>query len=1243
MAIIVNSIGTNGRDFSTISAWAASLPADIVASGNSYVGELYNDSVFTSSTAFLTLSGITTDATHTITLRCAVGNSWRDNPNALLNAFTYNSSYGVSLNYTGSFSQALTIGVPNVIIDGIQVNCANDSTVALIANGSASNVEIRNSILISKPANQVVNLFGSGPCRIINSLVVNNNTNASHGICLAVGSIAVNCTVVKPSRTGGGMAVYSSYGTAIARNCALFGFSGSMTGTFNADGHNCTDLAVAPGTVGNQVSKLFDNQFVNSSTDFRVVGTTADLYNTGVTELTYVPSGTDAIGTARPQSGTWDIGAIEYKVIVATAVTLSGPSAGYTNVASSNFTVGTDYALQSSVTVTPSDSGGGGTFTPASVVISSGTPTATFTYTPTTVGTKSISVTNDGSLTNPAPISYSVTVAPSPSTGTITSEVISGQTITISGTTTSNPTSGTANLTGSNGGVSKGPTAITLGTGTFTVQWVDNVPGTYDTDFTFTNAAGNGPTVHGSTLQIIGVNTGAVDAYRPPFAITGTTHNAGALTGSSFSSSVARAQGEGLIVFVYYEYDAGAPSSLSTVVWDPVGDNQSFTLVQSQAISTNQTIAVYSLASPASAKTANIVLTFSGTLVSRVSALTRNVVGHNPNAMIRSSSAYPDQVFTSSSPITQSVSTLDGDLVIDFVSVLDALSNISASQNQANVVEYAGGGSATRMIGSSSLPSSASSATMSWTTSNTTDVGTAYITASIQPAQGLGWQESDDVVSGSIAVSLVGNGTLAWTESDDLTSISANTALNVTTALAWTEDDDIAALTANNSLTPPSGTISWTEADDALSLSSLITISGSTAWTEADDISSLSSAAQVADSMVWVEDDDVSSISGSLTVSSTISWVEDDDLQNAQTSMITINWSESDDAASADGIIRLEDLIGLIEEDDSYTLTGGISFIGSASWVEDDDTTALRGIAPVTYFDAFSITLSSFTIPDHCASYPPDNNHDGACRVIIAPDPSLGAQRWTYRGKWITIGVYRDEGRAPTDDVNFYEDYIVFRLLPSFKLIPYSFVQELLKNSAPAQTFTKRSLIEITTGNEVKIPNAVSRHTNYKSSPNLAVDNTSLLERRFNQLYDEDGNPMKLSYDAMGYAIKSALVDSKYKNNPLRNNQTRDGLAIDPRVYVYDYYGRDINDPNRSPYFAADIIIRDEMIASNVNNIKVKTDINGDPLYVGGLFDEFGNVAVGIQENNALVVRQNVMPVTLDQFNRPVKTPLKKA
>lgn len=113
----------------------------------------------------------------------------------------------------------------------------------------------------------------------------------------------------------------------------------------------------------------------------------------------------------------------------ATATTLTGPSTGTVGVASSNFTstLSPGGGTSSGVIITPSDGGGGGTFSPATVTLSTGTPSATFTYTAASAGAKTISVTNNGGLTNPGSLTYTASAgsaatalqASGPSSGTV--------------------------------------------------------------------------------------------------------------------------------------------------------------------------------------------------------------------------------------------------------------------------------------------------------------------------------------------------------------------------------------------------------------------------------------------------------------------------------------------------------------------------------------------------------------------------------------------------------------------------------------------------------------------------------------------------------------------------------------------------------------------------------------------------------------------------------------------------------
>lgn len=186
----------------------------------------------------------------------------------------------------------------------------------------------------------------------------------------------------------------------------------------------------------------------------------------------------------------------------ASAVTMTGPTTGVVSVASTAFTVGADGPITGTVVVTPSDSGGGGTFTPTTVSISSGSPTGTFTYTPASTGAKTISVTNNGALTNPASITYTATAA----TATAT---------TLTGPSTGVVSVASTNFTvGANGGIT-GTVVVTPsdggGGGTFTPTTVGISSGSPTGTFTYTPGSTGAKTI--STTNNGGLTNPAAITY----------------------------------------------------------------------------------------------------------------------------------------------------------------------------------------------------------------------------------------------------------------------------------------------------------------------------------------------------------------------------------------------------------------------------------------------------------------------------------------------------------------------------------------------------------------------------------------------------------------------------------------------------------------------------------------------------------------------------------------------------------
>lgn len=155
----------------------------------------------------------------------------------------------------------------------------------------------------------------------------------------------------------------------------------------------------------------------------------------------------------------------------ATATTLGGPTSGTVGVASSNFTAGANGTITGTVTITPSDGGAGGTFTPTTVNISSGTPTATFTYTAASAGAKTISISDNGGLTDATPITYTAAAAGNPTAGTASLTSTTATTINVTCGAASGGTpsytyqwyrSPTANFTPGGGTLLSGATSLTL-------------------------------------------------------------------------------------------------------------------------------------------------------------------------------------------------------------------------------------------------------------------------------------------------------------------------------------------------------------------------------------------------------------------------------------------------------------------------------------------------------------------------------------------------------------------------------------------------------------------------------------------------------------------------------------------------------------------------------------------------------------------------------------------------------------
>lgn len=209
-------------------------------------------------------------------------------------------------------------------------------------------------------------------------------------------------------------------------------------------------------------------------------------------------------------------------------------------------------------------------------------------------------------------------------------------------------------------------------------------------------------------------------------------------TTGTATCAITRAAGEGLLFSYYYEYDFSAPSTISSVVWDPTGDNQTMTLVLlQQSDVNNRYLALYQLKNPTSAKSGNVVVTHGGTTLSRGGYVCQNVSSFNTTSWITNSNSRSEtNAVTNNLPIT--VNSASGELGVFFGFVRnDAV--FTAAGDSSNYVELNPiQGVTTRSIISGSKASTGGTVGVTFAYSDTTSYDTALIGVSIAPSSGGG-------------------------------------------------------------------------------------------------------------------------------------------------------------------------------------------------------------------------------------------------------------------------------------------------------------------------------------------------------------------------------------------------------------------------------------------------------------------------------------------------------------------------
>lgn len=306
---VTKTIGTTGRDYSTLQAWEDALPANLVTNDNNQIGECYNDSEFVSATNLLTISGETVDATHTITLRAASGQGFKDHASVQTNALRYDQGKGVGIRITGSYATGVTISVQRVTLSGLQISASGGgNNLAPVSNGAQANTVIDSCIV---EASRVPALWSNATAR--NTLFVMRRSSVGYAADLS-GSACYGLTIATPSDFTAGTAVFrADYGTHTFENCAFFGAGTLRNGTHGTATYTtckCDSSIGSPPsgvTAATYNTALFTN-ITDATRDYKPPSGSA-LVDAGTTDATNMPL--DIVGTSRPSGSSYDVGCWE--------------------------------------------------------------------------------------------------------------------------------------------------------------------------------------------------------------------------------------------------------------------------------------------------------------------------------------------------------------------------------------------------------------------------------------------------------------------------------------------------------------------------------------------------------------------------------------------------------------------------------------------------------------------------------------------------------------------------------------------------------------------------------------------------------------------------------------------------------------------------------------------------------------------------------------------------------------------
>lgn len=341
-----------------------------------------------------------------------------------------------------------------------------------------------------------------------------------------------NTYVARGPALGTARVVEPSYAGSTFTDCVFIGFGPQILGPAASVTNSFSNTQPTTGvTAGITVVTAVGGLVVNEASNF-IPTAPGPLIGAGSASLDFTQDIRGLNMGSDPDVGAWEQApAAAPAELNVTSITVTGQQVVISGTTANTPTTGT-----ASIAPTNAPYNSGEAQGPANLTFGTGTFTVTFNTVKVGPYNLTLAASNGG---GPATISGLSTFAVTGASGAVTSHTLNGQVLTISGTTTGTPTSGSYIVpvaATSPGNAIQQNGALTLGTGTFSVS-ITLPPGKYDpTILRFTTAAGTSLPIAGTSgVEILELSGNPTTP--DPAADTGVPVMQGALVSSAITSS----------------------------------------------------------------------------------------------------------------------------------------------------------------------------------------------------------------------------------------------------------------------------------------------------------------------------------------------------------------------------------------------------------------------------------------------------------------------------------------------------------------------------------------------------------------------------------------------------------------------------------------------------------------------------------------------------------------------------------